>query len=164
MEPPTSFVNIPEVIQLLRDKLQKFEQQAEDIKAARNKESDVAKSEEVPTITIEAPELIQKTPVENGDEDTRADRQKLKLDLGLKIVPEIRVNVDCEEANITETQEQQLENNGDSVSPVDENKAILCDKPGAENGLTLLPHSPLTNSNEGSFSPSCTLMKNLIIN
>ena len=97
-------------------------------------------------------------------EDTRADRQKLKLDLGLKIVPEIRVNVDCEETIISETQEQTIESNGGSLSPADENKAILCDKPGAENGLTLLPHSPLTNSNEGSFSPSCTLMNNLIIN
>ena len=164
VEPPTSFVHIPEVIQQLRNKLQKFELQAADIKAARNKESDVAKSEEVPTITIEAPELIQKTPVENGDEDTRADRQKLKLDLGLKIVPEIRVNVDCEETINSETQEETIKSNGDSLSSADENKAILCDKPGAENGLTLLPHSPLTNSNEGSFSPSCTLMNNLIIN
>ena len=159
LEPPTSFFNIPEVIQLLREKLQKFELQAAEIKAARNKGSDTAESEEVPTITIEVPEVLQKTPAENDQEDTKVDRQKLKLDLGLKIVPEIRVNVDCEES-----QEQKVENNGDSLSPVDENKAILCDKPGAENGLTLLPHSPLTNSNEGSFSPSCTLMKNLIIN
>ena len=159
LEPPTSFFNIPEVILLLREKLQKFELQAAEIKAARNKGSDTAESEEVPTITIEVPEVLQKTPAENDQEDTKIDRQKLKLDLGLKIVPEIRVNVDCEES-----QEQKVENNGDSLSPVDENKAILCDKPGAENGLTLLPHSPLTNSNEGSFSPSCTLMKNLIIN
>ena len=159
LEPPTSFFNIPEVILLLREKLQKFELQAAEIKAARNKGSDTAESEEVPTITIEVPEVLQKTPAENDQEDTKVDRQKLKLDLGLKIVPEIRVNVDCEES-----QEQKVENNGDSLSPVDENKAILCDKPGAENGLTLLPHSPLTNSNEGSFSPSCTLMKNLIIN
>ena len=159
LEPPTSFFNIPEVIQLLREKLQKFELQAAEIKAARNKGSDTAESEEVPTITIEVPEVLQKTPAENDQEDTKVDRQKLKLDLGLKIVPEIRVNVDCEES-----QEQKVENNGDSLSPAEENKAILCDKPGAENGLTLLPHSPLTNSNEGSFSPSCTLMKNLIIN
>ena len=62
-----------------------------------------------------------------------------------------------------EKKPDEVENNL-SVSPTEENKAILCDKPGAENGLTLLPHSPLTNSNEGSFSPSCTLMKNLIIN
>ena len=165
VEPPTSFVNIPEVIQQLRDKLQKFELQAADIKAARNKEGDIgAESEEVPSITIQAPEVIQNTPAENHEEDTKTDRQKLTLDLGLKIVPEIRVNLDCEEAIISETPELKVENNGDSVSPTEENKAILCDKPGAENGLTLLPHSPLTNSNEGSFSPSCTLMKNLIIN
>lgn len=160
---PTSFVNIPEVIQLLRDKLQKFEQEAADIKAARHKESEVAESEQVPRITIEVPEVIQNTPApaENDEEDTKTDRQKLTLDLGMKIVPEIRVN---EDAIIIETQELKVENNGDSLSPAEENKAILCDKPGAENGLTLLPHSPLTNSNEGSFSPSCTLMKNLIIN
>ena len=39
----------------------------------RNKESDIAESEEVPSITIEVPEVIQNTPAENHEEDTKTE-------------------------------------------------------------------------------------------
>ena len=158
LEPPTSFVNIPEVIQQLRDKLNNLEIEAANIKIARSKASDEVNNDAVPKVTIDVPEVVIRTPEQNEDEDIKSNRQKLKLDLGLKTVPEIRVNSDCEET-LSFDKEQNIEEVGEEYKPT------YCDKTEADaNGLNLLPHSPCPNSNEGSFSPSCTLMPNLIIN
>ena len=162
LEPPSSFLTIPDVIQKLRDKLVNFEMQAADIRIARNNDTDNVNNVEVTERTIELPEVVIKTPEEEeGEEDgTKSNRQKLKLDLGLKIVPEIRVNSDCEEYDSNFNEEQKIKENGN-----EENKPTYCDKIEADaNGLKIIPQSPLTQASEGSFSPSCTLMQNLIIN
>merc|ERR1712183_997944 len=127
---------------------------------ARSKDSEDVRNDVVPEINIKLPDVVIRTPDEGEEDGTKSNRQKLKLDLGLKIVPEIRVNSDCEEPGSYFNEPQKIEENGN-----EENKATFCDKIEADtNGLNILPQSPLTNSNEGSFSPSCTLMQNLIIN
>ena len=196
LDPPSSLAHVEEILFKLKDKLKSFEMQAAEIKLTRlgiHQENNIDKNNtnEIPEIKINAEENII-----NSDDALNKidlDRNKLKLDLKIVCIPEIKINntLEIPEIKVNQTdlvpeividdQTQEVNANDiikdrDSVDPPAPAATTACDivEIEAQKNLKLVPSSSPTLTQQSSTSASeassylpnnnCNLLPRIITN